>query len=323
MNKNRNDVMEPKTPQRNYKDTLFRMIFSERSALLSLYNAVNETDYSNPEELQIVTLENAIYLNMKNDLAFIVDCRMSLYEQQTTVNPNMPLRNLIYVAKEYQGMASNRSLYSSRLVKLPTPYFVVFYNGTQAQPERKEMKLSDAFLTRVEEPALELKVLQLNIGTGQNGKLKEKCSLLAQYAEYVERVQGYAAKLPFQEAVELAVTECIREGILADFLLKNRAEAIEVSIFEYDEEKEIELFRAAEREEGREEGRAEGRKEGREEGRNRTLVEQVCKKLRKGQDAERIADDLEVALSEIQSICNAALPYAPDYDIESVYSAWH
>ena len=115
------------------------------------------------------------------------------------------------------------------------------------------------------------------------------------------------------------MTECIREGILADFLLKNRAEAIEVSIFEYDEEKEIELFRAAEREEGREEGRAEGR----EEGRNRTLVEQVCKKLRKGQDAERIADDLEVALSEIQSICNAALPYAPEYDIESVYRAWH
>ena len=106
MNKNRNDVMEPKTPQRNYKDTLFRMIFRERSALLSLYNAVNETDYSNPEELQIVTLENAIYMNMKNDLAFIVDCRMSLYEQQTTVNPNMPLRNLIYVAKEYQGRDS-------------------------------------------------------------------------------------------------------------------------------------------------------------------------------------------------------------------------
>ena len=107
------------------------------------------------------------------------------------------------------------------------------------------------------------------------------------------------------------MTECIREGILADFLLKNRAEAIEVSIFEYDEEKEMELFRTAEREEGREEGR------------NRTLVEQVCKKLRKGQDAERIADDLEVALPEIQSICNAALPYAPEYDIESVYRAWH
>ena len=107
------------------------------------------------------------------------------------------------------------------------------------------------------------------------------------------------------------MTECIREGILADFLIKNRAEAIEVSIFEYDEEKEMELFRAAEREEGREEGR------------NRTLVEQVCKKLRKGQDAERIADDLEVALSEIQSICNAALPYAPEYDFESVYRAWN
>lgn len=248
--------------KRNYKDTLFRMIFRERPALLSLYNAVNETDYQNPEELQVVTLENAIYMNMKNDLAFIVDCRMSLYEQQSTINPNMPLRDLFYVAKEYQGMVSNSSLYSSRLVKLPTPYFVVFYNGAQEQPERKEMKLSDAFQTKVEEPALELKVLQLNISTGHNEKLMEKCSLLAQYAEYISRVQRYAAGMPLGEAVERAVTECIREGILSDFLRRNRAEAIEVSIFEYDEEKEMALFRAAEREEGREEGRSEGLQKG-------------------------------------------------------------
>lgn len=262
MNRDRSKKELKTAAKRNYRDTLFRMIFRERPALLSLYNAVNETDYQNPEELQIVTLENAIYMNMKNDLAFIVDCRMSLYEHQSTVNPNMPLRDLIYVAREYQRIVGNSSLYSSRLVKLPTPYFVVFYNGAREQPERKEMRLSDAFQTKVEEPALELRVLQLNIGAGHNGKLMEKCSLLAQYAEYVSRVQKYAVKMPLADAVESAVNECIREGILADFLFRNRAEAIEVSIFEYDEEKELALFRAAEREEGREEGRSEGLKKG-------------------------------------------------------------
>lgn len=262
MNRNRKSVGEPKAPERNYKDTLFRMIFREPEALLQLYNAVNGTDYQNPEELEIVTLENAIYMNMKNDLAFIIDCRMSLYEHQASINPNMPLRDLIYIAKEYQGMVSQKSLYSSRLVKLPTPSFVVFYNGLAEQPERKEMKLSDAFLTSVEEPALELKVVQINIGIGHNKELMEKCPLLSQYSRYVGRVQQYAADMPLEEAVERAVEECIREGILSDFLRKNRAEAVAVSIFEYDEEKELALFRAAEREEGLEQGLEQGRKEG-------------------------------------------------------------
>ena len=273
MNRNSDFVLEPRTPQRKYKDTLFRMIFKEPEALLTLYNAVNGTDYQNPEELQIVTLENAIYMNMKNDLAFIIDCRMSLYEHQGSVNPNMPLRNLFYVSKEYQGMVVGQSLYSSKLVKLPTPYFIVFYNGKEQQPERKEMKLSDAFLTPVEEPALELKVIQLNIGVGHNKELMEKCPLLAQYSQYVGRVKQYSAVMPFKDAVERAVNECIQEGILVDFLRKNRAEAIEVSIFEYDEEKELELFRAAEREVAREEAREEALEEGREEGRKEGLKE--------------------------------------------------
>ena len=258
MNRSKNVINTPRTAERNYKDTLFRMIFREPEELLKLYNAVNGTDYQDPNELEIVTLENAIYMNMKNDLAFIVDCRMSLYEHQGSVNPNMPLRDLFYVAKEYQGMVSRKSLYSSRLVKLPTPYFVVFYNGLAEQPERKEMKLSDSYITPVDDPALELKVIQLNIGLGHNQALMEKCPLLAQYARYVERVQRYATDMSLEEAVERAVDECIHEGILADFLLKNRTEAIAVSIFEYDEEKELALFRAAEREEGREEGIQQG-----------------------------------------------------------------
>ena len=242
------------TAQRNYKDTLFRMIFKDPEALLSLYNAVNDTEYTDPRDLQVVTLENAIYMNMKNDLAFIIDCRMSLYEQQASVNPNMPLRNLIYVAKEYQRMVSQKSMYSSQTVKIPTPYFVVFYNGREEQPERREMRLSEAYEIKVEEPALELKVVQLNICKGHNEKLMRKCPLLLEYATYVNLVQEKSAEMELDDAVEEAVSQCIKDGILAEFLLKNRSEAIAVSIFEYDEEKELALLRAAEREAGVQQG---------------------------------------------------------------------
>ena len=283
MNRERNEKDSDRTiaVQRNYKDTLFRMIFDNPDKLLQLYNAVNDTDYQNPAELKIVTLENAIYMNVKNDLAFIIDCRMSLYEQQASVNPNMPLRNLFYVSKEYQGMVSQKSLYSSRLIKLPTPHFVVFYNGTPEQPERKKMKLSDSFLTATENPALELTVVQLNIGQGHNRELMAKCPLLEQYSKYVGRVQLYASQMPLAEAVELAVSECIRERILSDFLQKNRAEAIAVSIFEYDEEKELALLRQAEREEGWEAGRQEGLETGRREGLETGKLQQLLSLARK------------------------------------------
>lgn len=311
--------------RRSYKDTLFRMIFREPDALLSLYNAVNGTDYRNPEELQIVTLENAIYMNMKNDLAFIIDFRLSLYEHQASVNPNMPLRDLIYVAKEYQKLADKKSIYSSRQIMLPTPYFVVFYNGAAEQPERMERKLSEAYEMHTEEPALELRVVQLNIRAGYNRELLSKCPLLEQYSRYVERVQQYISEMPLNEAVERAVKECIRDGILAEFLQKYRAEAIEVSIFEYDEEKELALLREAEREAGREqgleEGLKEGLKEGLEQGYQEAVVELVCKKLRKGRLPGKIAEELDVEEAVIRRICEAAAAFAPEYNSRKVCEA--
>ena len=119
-------VKEPKA-NRNYKDTVFRMLFSDRKNLLSLYNAVNQTDYKNPEELEIVTLENAIYMGMKNDLAFIMDTNLYLYEHQSTYNPNMPLRDLFYICSEYQKLVDKKSLFSSTLQKIPAPNFIEFY----------------------------------------------------------------------------------------------------------------------------------------------------------------------------------------------------
>ncbi|MGN1148601.1 MAG: hypothetical protein ACI4TB_09275 [Lachnospiraceae bacterium] len=235
---------------RNYKDTLFRLIFKEPKELLSLYNAIHDTRYTKPEELQIVTLENGIYMCMKNDLACIVDCHLSLYEHQSTFNPNMPLRDLFYVAKEYEKLLADKTLYASTLVKIPAPSFITFYNGKEKQPERLEMKLSDAFEIPMDKPALELHVIQLNINTGFNKELMKKCRTLQEYTLYVERVRKYAEEKPLKEAVEQAVQECIKEGILDKFLTRYRREAVSVSIFEYDEEREIALIRKAEREAG-------------------------------------------------------------------------
>lgn len=252
--------------QRNYKDTLFRMIFQDKVKLLSLYNAINGTDYSDPDALEIVTLDNAIYMNMKNDLAFIIDCSMNLYEHQSTYSPNLPVRNLFYISKELEKSINQRTLYSSRLVTFPTPRFVVFYNGIEKDWDRKVLKLSDAYKKKTDVPELELFVTMININHGKNSEMAEKCHTLFEYMEYVEKVRKYSKEMEIVEAVERAVDECIREGILEEFLSRCRSEAIHMSIFEYDEERELKLIREDEREIGREEGMKEGIEQGRREG---------------------------------------------------------
>lgn len=121
------------TANRKYKDTVFRMLFSDKERMLELYNAVSGRHYENPDELQIVTLENAVYMGMKNDLAFLLDTGIYLYEHQSTINPNMPLRDLFYISSEYNGLVDKKSLYSSTVQKIPAPNFVVFYNGEKVQ----------------------------------------------------------------------------------------------------------------------------------------------------------------------------------------------
>ena len=170
----------------------------------------------------------------------------------------MPLRHLIYVTKVLQGITRDADLYGSALVKIPTPRFVIFYNGVERQPEQKVLRLSDAFGKKTDEPELELMVTLYNINLGQNPEILEACRTLKEYAQYVEKVRENAGRMPFEEAVEAAVDECIRDGILADFLLKNRAEAIEMSIFEYDEEKHLRNEREYAYNEGIKEGKIEG-----------------------------------------------------------------
>ena len=256
-----------------------------------LYNAVSGKDYQNPEALNVVTLENAVYMGMKNDLAFVLETGLYLYEHQSTYNPNIPLRDLFYIANEYQTLVDKRSLYSSSIQKIPTPKFLVFYNGEdRSVPDRQELRLSDAYENPTGEPALELKVTMLNINAGHNQKLMGSCHVLWEYAEYVARVRKYAAELPLDEAVEQAIGECIREGILEEFLRYNRAEVYQMSIFEYDKEEEEKKLRKAEYEYGREEGIKEGIKEGIREGQQeeRTRWLLLLSRMTAGGDTEQI-----------------------------------
>ena len=131
--------------QHKYKDTMFRMLFQEKENLLSLYNALNKTDYTNVDELEITTLENALYMNYKNDISFVFDFELMLYEHQSSINPNMPLRDLFYVSTVLRGRVKDKNLYGKVLIKIPAPRFVVFYNGTDSQPEQQILRLSDSF----------------------------------------------------------------------------------------------------------------------------------------------------------------------------------
>ncbi len=223
-----------------------------------MYNAVNGTDYNNPDDLEITTLENAIYMTVKNDISCVIDMRLDLYEHQSTVNPNMPLRDLDYVSKSYERFRDGLDIYSTKMIKLPNPKFIVFYNGEEEQPARREMRLSDAYTHREENPSLELIVIQININPGYNDELLEKCPILKEYMQYVGKVRIYQKNLPLEQAVVRAVDDCIREGILADFLRKNKAEVISMSIYEYDEKLHEQTMVDIGREEGISIGRTEG-----------------------------------------------------------------
>ena len=283
-------------PNRTYKATIFAMLFEDKEHLLELYNAISGKHYTNPEMLEINTLENAIYMAMRNDISFLIDARLSLYEHQSTYSPNLPLRFLLYISALYSSMTREANLYGTKPIELPPPRFVIFYNGKVEQPDRQILKLSDLYTIK-EECSLELEAVMLNVNSGHNKELMEMSHTLWEYAEYTARVREYAEVMELEEAVERAIEECIQEGILKEFLEKNRAEAKNMSIFEYDQEKHIKQ----EREEAWEEGRKEGKKAGERD----MLLKLAEKKLRKGKTIAEIADELEESEKTIKEILDS------------------
>ena len=282
-NANTNDSL---TVNRTFKSTLFIMLFEDRKNLLELYNAITGKHYADPELLEINTLENAIYMSMKNDVSFLIDGRLSLYEHQSTKNPNLPLRFLLYISHLYSRLTVKENLYGETIVRIPAPEFIIFYNGKDEMPERQLLKLSDMYSVKEEKPKLELEATLLNISGTNNRKLKEACRTLRDYAIYTDKIRAYTEKMELTEAVDRAINECIEEDILRDFLMGHKAEARAMSIFEYDQERHMQQEREA----------------GIEKGERQLLRRQVQKKLAKGMNIADIAEALEETEERIREI---------------------
>ena len=273
---------------RKHKDSLFRKVFRKKKDLLALYNALNGTDYRNEDDLEINTLDNALYMSVKNDVSCIIGCTMNLYEHQSSYNPNMPLRGLIYFAQQYNIYTEKRklNLFSSTLQKIPTPRYIVFYNGVQNEPDRQVLKLSDAFQT--EGGCLECEAIMLNINYGQNRELMEKCRRLEEYAIFIATVRKYAADkaLSLGDAITLAIDECIEKGILLDILTEDRAGVYMYILESFDRE----LYERDLKQDAYEEGIKD------------SLITKIKTKLAKGKSVEQIADELEETAETIQKL---------------------
>ena len=248
---------------KKYKDTVFRMLFNNKLYLLELYNAMNGTNYTNPDDLIITTLSGETFMKMKNDLSFIIDFELNIFEHQSTISPNIPLRDLYYLAANLKELIQHDKLFGPTLVRIPTPRFYVFYNGTTSMEDEVIYRLSDMFKKKVEIPSAELVVTALNINSGHNKELMEACQALKGYSIFVTKVRKYIKeaeddynsnhaislnlmadnkdimKSLVTTAIEKSIDECIQEDILRDFFTDYRKEIIEVSVNEYSYERHI------------------------------------------------------------------------------------
>lgn len=239
---------------RSYKDRVFRLLFQNKKRLLDLYNALNNTTYTDEEALTINTLENAIFMKMRNDISFLIDLNMSLYEHQSSYCPNMPLRGLLYFADLYKKYVGNTELSGRKLIRIPAPHFIVFYNGTERQEEEFIQRLSNAY-EGDQEGCMELTVRTININYGRNKALMEKCKPLADYAAFIAHIRENLKTMFLENAVRAAIDTCIEQDILKEFLTEQKSEVIAMSIYEYDEENAKRYYFL----EGYEDGQSAGR----------------------------------------------------------------
>ncbi|MCI8938677.1 MAG: hypothetical protein HFH12_01580 [Dorea sp.] len=213
---------------RRHKDSLFRIAFREKEKLLELYNAIHNSEYDDPAELTIYTIEDVVFMGIKNDISFLVGETLNLYEHQSTENPNMPIRGLMYFAKNYESYIARNDLdiYGSRRQPLPFPQYYVLYNGAKDTEDKKVLELKDAFpeLGGIE-PCLNCRATLLNINCGHNREIMERSQTLKDYSVYIQRIRdNKVSGISISEAVEKATKTCIRDGILKDILIKNSAE---------------------------------------------------------------------------------------------------
>jgi len=225
---------------RLYKDRVFKFIFGNpenKEWTLSLYNAVNGSNYRNPDDIQFNTIEDAVYMSMKNDVSFIILDEMNLWEHQSSFNPNMPMRFLTYGTQLYEKYTATSGYYkfSRKLQRLPKPHCICFYNGTEEQPEQQVLKLSDAFGG---EGDIEVKVKMLNVNYGKNRALLETCQPLREYAWLVDRVREHQRVMQnLEAAVDASIDEMPDSFVIRTLIEAHRAGVKKMFLTEYDEEK--------------------------------------------------------------------------------------
>lgn len=285
--------------KKNYKDGVFRKLFADKEKLIELYNALSGGDYSMDTELEIVTLDNSIFGDIKNDLAFIIDNKfIILIEHQSTVNPNMPLRMLIYLAQQYEKLCYSNEIYSSRRILVPFPELYVFYNGAADTPIEKELKLSDAFIIKCDRIPLEVIVKVINVNYEKGAEILERSETLNEYSRFIYMIREKARNMKLQQAVEETIDECVERGLLKEFLKKNGGEIMSILCHELTRE-ECEAIRENDGYlRGLEEGEVKGEARG-EEKEKRNIAQNM---LAKGLNFKLISEVTGLTETEISEL---------------------
>ena len=247
-------------PKHQYKDNTFCTLFNDKERIIELYNALSDSNYDKDTPVEIVTLDDTFFGDRENDLSFIIDHRwIILTEQQSTLCPNIPLRMLVYIARQYEKLVFSREIYSKRLVKIPTPELYVLYNGTEDAPLMKDMKLSDAFMAECDTMALEVVVRFINVNYEKGAELLAKCKTMQGYSMLIHMVRvKYGECGDLGTDIEESIRECESRGILKDFLKEHGGDVMSF-LFDKMSREECEAVREAD---GYEKGKAEGEKLG-------------------------------------------------------------
>ena len=292
------------TFNRQYQDRLFKAIFGReehKDWLLSLYNALNGSSYTDPSAIEINTIEGIIYVTMKNDISFLIDSQLNLYEQQSSYNPNMPLRGLMYFAELYQKHLTrqDRDLFTTALVKIPTPNFVVFYNGSRNMPDVTKLYLSDAFEIPAESGDFEWTATMLNINAGRNKTLLQKCKPLYHYSCYVDRVKtNVRSGMTKENAVSEAVNFAIQNDFLDGYFKIQKAEVLNMSLTEFDQE----AYDRHRFNEGEEAGIAEGKAVGIAEGERKNALQNARNFKHKNIPVDIIAECTGLSVEQVNAL---------------------
>ena len=226
---------------REHKDSVFVDLFYQdetaKKNLLSLYNALHDTNYEDETIIRKVKIDDVLYKNFKNDISCEVNGQVLVFgEHMSTINRNMPLRCLMYVGRAYEQLVDSKARYRTTLVKIPTPEFYVFYNGEKEQPLERVLSLSDAFMNPAGENSVELKVKVININSDKAHEILGKCGILKEYSQFISTVRKYSYE---ESAIKKAIKECIEKGILADYLKRKGSEVENMLIAEYSYEEDI------------------------------------------------------------------------------------